>query len=264
MSNVNYYYAYHGPKNQENFDYKGGYGVSQESKIKKIKSGDLVFVIQKLKKEPFKLCGVYKISGFYHSEEMKRKHRMHLEDLTNLKDPIFIDHLKIEKSLPNIKGSDKWSLFQRHFCRQGVSFQAPLENPIIEILTSILPKDLEKPREIVEFDSLVESFNEQIRSSSLLTSEERILRINKAKKKPMSRKVITKIITRNPDIVAETLFRSNGICGYCKSPAPFLRKSDGQPYLEVHHLIRLADGGEDTLENTIALCPNCHRKMHYG
>ncbi|MGQ9558779.1 MAG: HNH endonuclease [Desulfurispora sp.] len=22
------------------------------------------------------------------------------------------------------------------------------------------------------------------------------------------------------------------------------------------------DGGKDTIENTVALCPNCHRKMH--
>jgi len=30
----------------------------------------------------------------------------------------------------------------------------------------------------------------------------------------------------------------------------------------VHHIIPLADGGPDTLENVAALCPNCHRKMH--
>jgi 5-methylcytosine-specific restriction enzyme A len=24
----------------------------------------------------------------------------------------------------------------------------------------------------------------------------------------------------------------------------------------------LAKGGEDTIANTVALCPNCHRKMH--
>jgi len=26
----------------------------------------------------------------------------------------------------------------------------------------------------------------------------------------------------------------------------------------------LANGGSDTIENTIALCPNCHREFHYG
>jgi 5-methylcytosine-specific restriction protein A len=26
----------------------------------------------------------------------------------------------------------------------------------------------------------------------------------------------------------------------------------------------LSTGGEDTLENAIALCPNCHRRAHFG
>jgi 5-methylcytosine-specific restriction protein A len=26
----------------------------------------------------------------------------------------------------------------------------------------------------------------------------------------------------------------------------------------------LRDGGSDTINNVIALCPNCHRKRHYG
>ena len=41
------------------------------------------------------------------------------------------------------------------------------------------------------------------------------------------------------------------------------RKKDGTPYLESHHIIWLKDGGADSLENTVALCPNCHRKMHH-
>jgi 5-methylcytosine-specific restriction protein A len=43
-----------------------------------------------------------------------------------------------------------------------------------------------------------------------------------------------------------------------------MRASDGNPYLEVHHWIRLADGGEDTVNNAIAACPNCHRQQHFG
>ncbi|MBQ6520113.1 MAG: HNH endonuclease [Anaerolineaceae bacterium] len=55
--------------------------------------------------------------------------------------------------------------------------------------------------------------------------------------------------------------RAHGICQLCGHPAPFNGK-DGQPFLETHHVIWLADGGEDSIENTVALCPNCHRKMH--
>ena len=42
---------------------------------------------------------------------------------------------------------------------------------------------------------------------------------------------------------------------------PFSR-ADGDPYLETHHVVWLAQGGSDTVENTVALCSNCHRKMH--
>lgn len=69
---------------------------------------------------------------------------------------------------------------------------------------------------------------------------------------------------RDPDVIAEALFRAKGQCEECKKDAPFIRKSDGRPYLEVHHKIPLANGGEDTIDNVLAVCPNCHRKAHFG
>ncbi|CAN6959237.1 MAG: 5-methylcytosine-specific restriction protein A [Psychrobacter okhotskensis] len=56
--------------------------------------------------------------------------------------------------------------------------------------------------------------------------------------------------------------RANGICEGCEETAPFETKSG--PYLEVHHLTRLADGGADLPQNVIALCPTCHRRAHYS
>jgi 5-methylcytosine-specific restriction enzyme A len=41
---------------------------------------------------------------------------------------------------------------------------------------------------------------------------------------------------------------------------PFIHKQI--PYLECHHVIGLAVGGDDTIDNTVALCPNCYRRMH--
>lgn len=83
---------------------------------------------------------------------------------------------------------------------------------------------------------------------------------------PISKRteVTTTVFDRNPDVVAEVLSRAGGICESCKQPAPFIRRSNGTPYLEVHHIQRLADGGEDTVDNAVALCPNCHREAHYG
>jgi len=36
----------------------------------------------------------------------------------------------------------------------------------------------------------------------------------------------------------------------------------GLPYLEVHHIKWISQGGLDDLSNMVALCPNCHKKMH--
>ena len=54
---------------------------------------------------------------------------------------------------------------------------------------------------------------------------------------------------------------ANGICQLCNQPAPFNNLS-GEPFLEVHHIVPLADGGRDSIDNVVALCPNCHRKVH--
>jgi 5-methylcytosine-specific restriction endonuclease McrA len=96
------------------------------------------------------------------------------------------------------------------------------------------------------------------------TSEERRLRLAKASPFPKRRTVVTSVFERNNDVIAEVLYQAKGICQGCGAKAPFYRRSNNAPYLEVHHRVRLADGGEDTVENAIALCPNCHRQRHYG
>ncbi len=74
----------------------------------------------------------------------------------------------------------------------------------------------------------------------------------------------SKTYRRNPYVVVEVLERAKGICERCEIPAPFTRATDKTPYLEVHHKIHLAHDGDDTVENAIALCPNCHRELHFG
>lgn len=87
---------------------------------------------------------------------------------------------------------------------------------------------------------------------------------NKAKEvkgKPGTRNVVSETYNRNAYVVEYTRRRANGICELCGNEAPF-KNSKGEPYLEVHHIVWLSKGGDDTIENTAALCPNCHRKMH--
>jgi len=110
----------------------------------------------------------------------------------------------------------------------------------------------------------LDKFNAEIINALKESPENRKRFIDKAPKKPERKTVETTIFVRNPYVVAEVLDRAKGICERCKSIAPFLRKSDDSPYLEVHHKTPLSEDGDDTVENAIALCPNCHRELHFG
>lgn len=66
---------------------------------------------------------------------------------------------------------------------------------------------------------------------------------------------------RNAYVVEYAKRRSKGICQLCDQHAPFV-DSKGSPFLEVHHIHWLSKGGQDSIYNVAALCPNCHRKMH--
>jgi 5-methylcytosine-specific restriction endonuclease McrA len=57
--------------------------------------------------------------------------------------------------------------------------------------------------------------------------------------------------------------RADGQCEGCGEPAPFKSKT-GEPYLHAHHIHELSDGGSDTIDTVVALCPNCHYRVHHG
>lgn len=79
--------------------------------------------------------------------------------------------------------------------------------------------------------------------------------------KPSIRSTISQTYERNPYVTEYAKRRANGICELCEQEAPFKTKQN-DPYLETHHIEWLCNGGSDTIENTVALCPNCHKKMH--
>lgn len=108
------------------------------------------------------------------------------------------------------------------------------------------------------------SFDEAVQHSLMDAASKRKARLVDAPKIPTKIPVITYAFIRNPDVVAEVLLRAGGKCERCNQIAPFKRKKDLQPYLEVHHRVQLSKGGEDTVDNALALCPNCHRHLHFG
>lgn len=118
--------------------------------------------------------------------------------------------------------------------------------------------------DIVFEEDLIQQQESEIEQSKALSSEARYNRLKTAPKKPEQIQTISKQYRRNADVIFEARLRANGICENCNKPAPFLKASDGTPYLEVHHKILLSEGGDDTIENAIAVCPNCHRRLHFG
>ena len=109
-----------------------------------------------------------------------------------------------------------------------------------------------------------EAFENKVNESLDDSSKNRKRRLDSRSTKP---KVVYRLVQdyrRDPDVVAEALYRAKGFCEKCKKKAPFIKRSNGEPYLEVHHIRPLSQGGLDSLENVISLCPNCHREIHFG
>lgn len=59
-----------------------------------------------------------------------------------------------------------------------------------------------------------------------------------------------------------TLSRADDRCDLCGKKTFLL--PNNHYFLECHHLVWLSDNGVDSVINTVALCPNCHRMMHLG
>ena len=81
---------------------------------------------------------------------------------------------------------------------------------------------------------------------------------------PAKKQRIVNDFVRDPYIVAAALARAEERCEMPKCGSLLFNREDDRPYLEVHHITPLGEGGEDTLSNAAALCPSCHRELHYG
>lgn len=130
-------------------------------------------------------------------------------------------------------------------------------------------------RKIIIFDLVPVSINVQMEMSddaNIGTIGSPPTSINEARKLALdavtppenSEKLTLKIIyARSNKVKLYVLMRANGLCESCEKPAPFSKKN-GTPYLEPHHINRLSDGGMDHPKYMGAICPSCHREIHYG
>ena len=75
--------------------------------------------------------------------------------------------------------------------------------------------------------------------------------------------------SRNPQVVFNALHNAECKCELDCNTELFLRKNSQLNYTEGHHLIPLCYQNDfeyslDVEANVVSLCPNCHRRLHYG
>lgn len=187
----------------------------------------------------------------------------------------------VSDSQPDPKGKYRWvcnvewvsnfippiSLIELRNAVAQTDWNPPHVNMRVRAATTIpdcVVKKISALRPVKTLLEVQQQLAEAVDVAKTLAPEQRLQKLASAPKRPRKIKVGTEVFDRNAYVIAEVLIRAQGVCEFCKQPAPFQRATNGEPYLEVHHKQRLADGGEDTIENAVAICPNCHRKAHYG
>ncbi|MGD0088746.1 MAG: HNH endonuclease [Planctomycetota bacterium] len=148
--------------------------------------------------------------------------------------------------------------------REHVEYQESYSKRKLPGLRQIIEDHAKTLSAEISLDEYQKELEQKVAKAAADSPEQRRKRLEAASKKPSKKDVTATVFERNPDVIAEVLARAKGVCEGCGKQAPFLRAKDGEPYLEVHHVVHLAEGGEDTVENSKALCPNCHRRSHYG
>lgn len=115
---------------------------------------------------------------------------------------------------------------------------------------------------VVDIEDVLKSEQEKVKEVRKYTIDEIREKANKAENHNTSTKEVKTVYRERNQYISEfTKERAKGICDLCEKEAPFKDKN-GRPYLETHHVITLAENGPDAIYNTVAICPNCHRKIH--
>jgi 5-methylcytosine-specific restriction endonuclease McrA len=136
--------------------------------------------------------------------------------------------------------------------------EAKLETvDFIDVQTFVFRKDWHSPANLEQEKG---EYEKETAKAELLSVGALVDRIRKSK--PVPAKIVHGVYHyRNPNIAALVKKDAQGICDLCGKKAPFENRA-GKPYLECHHIKHLAGGGKDDIVNCVALCPNCHAKMH--
>ncbi|MCH4983831.1 HNH endonuclease [Macrococcoides goetzii] len=182
-----------------------------------------------------------------------------VEDFTkiNIDNPASTDVFGLVENIKNIDG-------YKEFNNQEGRFPNAALNYYISFVSQIL---IDQETEIDNLsDQLIDSKQNTINNSKLFIEND--IKSPEIRPEPITVNNV-KRYRRNLLEVRKAKVSANYVCEYDNKHVTFENNYDNKPYIEAHHLIPMAAQGLfkyniDFADNIICLCPNCHRRIHYG
>ncbi len=173
------------------------------------------------------------------------------------------DRIIVLKELDRKKGQDRRKILNKKIEEIERTLDEELSGKserYKKTISNIIKYQIEKLREEIKYLYKKDAYEIEMKDNSTNKS------ILNPEKNSLTEKVNTKIVSstiyeRDSQVVRMAKSKAKGYCQLCKKYAPFSDKN-GKPYIEGHHIKWLSEGGEDNINNVVALCPNCHKKMH--
>lgn len=127
---------------------------------------------------------------------------------------------------------------------------------------------IQKIAEINEEEQIDQDINERLQKSLVIIDEDKLVRTPTKRKQKQDLKG-TKSYPRSEIEMMKAKENSGWKCEISSSHETFINEKINKPFVEGHHLIPMfaQDQFEYTIDfadNIVTLCPNCHRKIHYG
>lgn len=204
--------------------------------------------------------GVTKSSGKAHSyRDYLVRLFLLVEDFSKIKidNPASADAFRLLENLKNIDGYKEYNKKESRFPNAALNYY-------ISFVSQIL----------MDQETDIDNLSDQLIDSKQNTFKNSDIFIEKDIKNPEIRPepiIVNNIkrYRRNLLEVRKAKKFASYICEYDNNHVTFLNNYDNKPYIEAHHLIPMATQGLfqyniDFADNIICLCPNCHRRIHYG
>ena len=172
-------------------------------------------------------------------------------------DPLSIETYILVRNLKKIKGYKEYNKAENGFPNAALNYY-------ISFVSQIL---IDQETEIDNLsEQLIDSKQNSVNNSKLFIEND----VKRPEKRPEPVTVNNiKRYRRNLLEVRKAKISADYICEYDNKHVTFENNFDNNPYIEAHHLIPMATQGLfeyniDFADNIICLCPNCHRRIHYG